>query len=234
MPEEDEGHAAPPQQAAAAQPSGFDVRTTFRVYVITPPHSPKQNYDTTAQHLENGHPPIPDFAAHDDSQDFHRSEPEIHVDAPSTPPPEIVRRQEPVRQESPPEPEPPVVNVNVHTPQPVVAQPPPPPPPAPVTLDPNPELVAKLNDAHAEIERLRNLISSMPDPSTAPPTAISATTTTELRHRKRALSDDGSTLGPETDVGSYVDDGVMQPEGVPLQVVIVIALGVFITTYLFF
>jgi vesicle-associated membrane protein-associated protein A len=93
-------------------------------------------------------------------------------------------------------------------------------------VDPNPELVAKLNEAQAEIERLRKLISSMPTPSTV----STETSPTEVRRRTRALSDDGSV----TEVGSYVEEGVMQPEGVPLQVVIVIALGVFVTTYLFF
>ena len=88
-----------------------------------------------------------------------------------------------------------------------------------------------LSERDAEIERLRGIISSMPDPSTAP----SATaTTTEFRRRTRALSDDGSTISPETDVGSYVEDAMVQPDGVPLQVVIIVALGVFITTYLFF
>jgi hypothetical protein len=39
--------------------------------------------------------------------------------------------------------------------------------------------------------------------------------------------------GTETEVSSYVDEPY-QPEGVPLQIVIIIALGVFVTTYLFF
>ena len=108
-----------------------------------------------------------------------------------------------------------------------------------VKQDPNPELIKKLEDAHAEIERLRSIIASMPEPSVAPTTVTSAT---ELRHRRRApMSDDGSstydgrsTYDGQTEVGSYVGSEISSPDGVPLQVVIIIALGVFVTTYLFF
>ena len=117
--------------------------------------------------------------------------------------------------------------------------PPSPPPPAPAVLPPVPiaaaaepqaqasaELEAKYNEAQAEIQRLRALLATAPDPSSAP------TEATGLRRRNRALSDDGSTTG--TDIGTMIDDHVVSPEGVPLQVVLIIALGVFITTYLFF
>jgi hypothetical protein len=88
----------------------------------------------------------------------------------------------------------------------------------------NAEILAKYNAAQAEIERLRALLAAVP--SSSP---------TELRRRTRALSDDGSTMA-ETDVGvsTTMDDGPLHQEGVPLQVVVIIALGVFITTYLFF
>ena len=143
-----------------------------------------------------------------------------------------------------------IVNVSVHAPPPARPSPPPSPPvrvaPPPVVVqDPNPELVKKLEEAQAEIERLRQLIASMPEPSVAPTTITSAT---ELRPRRRGpVSDDGSSTydgrtydgrstydDGRTDVGSYVGSEVGQPEGVPLQVVIIIALGVFVTTYLFF
>lgn len=88
----------------------------------------------------------------------------------------------------------------------------------------NAELEAKYNDAQAEIQRLRALLAAAPEPSSAPP---------GLRRRNRALSDDGSTISG-TDIGTMIDDHVVSPEGVPLQVVLIIALGVFITTYLFF
>jgi hypothetical protein len=84
----------------------------------------------------------------------------------------------------------------------------------------NEELAVKLNSAMAEIERLRAALATA---SVAPPS--------EVRQRRKALSDDGSVA--ETDV-TTVDEGQYQQEGVPLQVVVIIALGVFITTYLFF
>jgi len=89
------------------------------------------------------------------------------------------------------------------------------------------ELAAKLKSAIAEIERLRAILASAPDP-TSPPS------TEPHRREKKALSDDGSTVAG-TEVGTvFIDDHSLQPEGVPLQVVLIIALGVFITTYLFF
>lgn len=111
-----------------------------------------------------------------------------------------------------------VVNVNVHPPQ----SPSPPPLPA-LQPQPDAEIIARFNEAQAEIERLRALLAAVP---TSPPP-------TEIRRRTRALSDDGSTMA-DTDVGTMVDDGPIHQDGVPLQVVVIIALGVFITTYLFF
>ena len=142
----------------------------------------------------------------------------------------------PVEEDYPPEVlEPTYVNVNVHAQSPPT---PPPPAPAPVPIpiipDPNEEILVQLKAANAEIERLRTIISSMPDPSTIEPETVVTSAPSEFRRRTRAYSDDGSTLAPETDIGSYVDDGIGQPDGVPLQIVIVIALGVFVTTYLFF
>ena len=124
-----------------------------------------------------------------------------------------------------------VINVNVHSPQP------PPPPPAPVVAlaassDPNPEFIAKYKDAQAEIQRLRSLLAAVPDPSSV---ASSGTSPTELRERqhrsKGPRSDDGTVIDSEV---TYVSDASLQPEGVPLQIVVIIASLVFITTYLFF
>lgn len=121
-----------------------------------------------------------------------------------------------------------MINVNVHSPQP------PPPAPAlvaPVPSEPNPEFVAKYQGAQAEIQRLRALLAAVPDPSSV---ASSGTSPTELRERhrsSRAQSDEGTVIGSEA---TYVSDASFQPEGVPLQVVVIIALLVFITTYLFF
>ncbi|KZT11906.1 VAMP-associated protein [Laetiporus sulphureus 93-53] len=156
-------------------------------------------------------------------------EEEQHHDASSTPPQPTIHVQDEQSAPEAPESDVGIVNVNVLTPQPPALSSSAP-APAP---NKNADLQARLREAQAEIERLRNLISSMPEPSTAPTTL--STTSTELR-RRRPLSttDAGSTLDGETEVGTYIEEAVAPPEGVPLQVVIVIALGVFITTYLFF
>ncbi|KAI0076332.1 VAMP-associated protein [Panus rudis PR-1116 ss-1] len=161
-----------------------------------------------------------------------------------------------------PTPQAPLVNVNVHTPP----TPPPAPVPAPIPAASQAtqqaqqeqerriaQLAADLKHANEEIERLRNLISSMPDPSTLAPTSTvsyddsgSTITPSEFGIRRRSrggpttvFSDDDGTStigGAETEIGSYVDEGILtgHQEGVPLQIVILIALGVFVTTYLFF
>lgn len=175
---------------------------------------------------------MPSFSQHEELHPEHSEEHEVHVDAPTAPPePQHHQQRTPV-EESPIE-QPAVVNVNVHQPPPPAAAPVPTPAPAPAPVaDDSKELSEKLSTAYAEIERLRLLISTMPEPSTAP--TFTSGTPTELRRRNRAISDDGSTLGPESDVGTYVEEGIMQPDGVPLQVVVVVMLGVFIVTYLFF
>lgn len=101
----------------------------------------------------------------------------------------------------------------------------------PSTLAPSPpnnELLIKYKEAEAEIERLRGLLAAA-----APPPEVSPEVP-ELRRRTRRLSDD-ETIAPGSDVGTMIgEDVALQQEGVPLQVVVIIALGVFITTYLFF
>ncbi|KAF7346405.1 MSP domain-containing protein [Mycena sanguinolenta] len=84
-------------------------------------------------------------------------------------------------------------------------------PPAPAPTD---EYATKYADAQAEIERLRKLLAESQPPA-------------ELRRRSRKLSD-----ATAVDV-AVLEEAAIQ-EGVPLQVVVIIALGVFITTYLFF
>jgi len=122
-----------------------------------------------------------------------------------------------------------IVNVNVHQPSPPSSPPPPPPPQA---AQFNRELELKLSDAQAEIQRLRTLLAAVPDPSSTAPESVAPS---EFR-RRYATSDDGaSTYYGETEVGTAVErETVIHQDGVPLQVVIIIALGVFITTYLFF
>jgi len=80
----------------------------------------------------------------------------------------------------------------------------------------NEELYAKYNHAQVEIERLKEQVASL----------------SELRRRPRAISDDGSTVA--SDIQTIVEEGPIHQEGVPLQVVVIIAFGVFIMTYLFF
>lgn len=127
-----------------------------------------------------------------------------------------------------------IVNVNVHQPSPP-SSPPPPPPPA---VQINRELELKLTDAQAEIQRLRALLAAVPDPSSTAPESVApeSVAPSEFRRRYTASSDDGaSTYYGGTEVGTVVDrETVIHQDGVPLQVVIIIALGVFITTYLFF
>jgi vesicle-associated membrane protein-associated protein A len=122
-----------------------------------------------------------------------------------------------------------VINVNVHS------QPPPPVPAPPVvpalSSEPNSEFLTKYKDAQAEIQRLRSLLAAVPDPSSV---ASSGTSPTQLRERHRSKeprSDEGTVIDSEV---TYVSDASLQPEGVPLQIVVIIASLVFITTYLFF
>lgn len=92
--------------------------------------------------------------------------------------------------------------------------------PAPVIITKenplNEEMYAKYNHAQLEIERLKEQVASL----------------SELRRRPRALSDDGSTVA--SDIQAIVEESPLHQEGVPLQVVVIIAFGVFIMTYLFF
>jgi hypothetical protein len=124
-----------------------------------------------------------------------------------------------------------VVNVNVHSPSP------PPSPPVARVPSINKELEAKYIAAQDEIQRLRDLLAAVPDPSSLAPESIAPTSIAPSDFRRRhtsALSDDGETYAG-SDVGTMVEhDSVIHQEGVPLQVVVIIALGVFITTYLFF
>ena len=80
----------------------------------------------------------------------------------------------------------------------------------------NEELYSKYNHAQLEIERLKEQVTAL----------------SELRRRPRAISDDGSTVA--SDIQTFVEENPIHQEGVPLQVVVIIAFGVFIMTYLFF
>lgn len=151
----------------------------------------------------------------------------------SSPHPAPAAELEPVHE---PIPEP--IHEPIHEPAPVAQEPVHEPVPAPVpvpVLPPQPEpiiitrenpvneeLYAKFNMAQAEIERLQAQIAALSTPAAQ-----------ELRRRTRKLSDPDSIAA--SDVQTIVEGGEsLQQEGVPLQVVVVIALGVFVMTYLFF
>lgn len=105
--------------------------------------------------------------------------------------------------------------------------------------DVNAELESKYKEATLEIERLQALLASAPDPTSLAPSEVPS----GVRRRGYALSDDGtstfddgaSSYDDRTDVGTAMTDvSSHTTEGVPLQVVLIISIGVFITTYLFF
>ncbi|KAJ4491396.1 PapD-like protein [Lentinula edodes] len=164
-----------------------------------------RQFDTVRQQpTVNGHD-IPEFALEGEPSTLQHPEEEEHHDA---------HEEVPV----------PPVSVFVQPPPPEVAVPESATPAiAPVTstpvVPPLPDLTEELMDARAEIDRLRSLLAAA-----APPA--------ELRQRTRRLSDD-ITIAP-SDVGTMVEELPMPQDGVPLQVVVIISLGVFIMTYLFF
>ncbi|KAG8796645.1 phosphatidylinositol-binding protein scs2 [Ceratobasidium sp. 428] len=139
---------------------------------------------------------------------------------------------EPLKEEKPSQPN--VVNINVVTPSN-------PPTPGPIPTDhhhvsnnKNDAAFAELNQRYAEaqieINRLRGLLASIPP--AAPGGGL-------RRRSNKFTSDDGSTVVGDdvSEEGTIIETDTMtvqQPEGVPLQLVVLIALGVFITTYLFF
>jgi len=165
-------------------------------------------YQTAPRAANGGAPPIPDF---DETRNMTAAEIEQHD-------------YEETQEDMPAADSAPVVNVAVHPP-------PRDPSPAPQRIPSrshDEDLDGKLHEANAEINRLRALLATMPEPSKATSTQVSSEP--ELRRRHRPAS---TVIGSETDVSSYVDEP-LQPDGVPLQIVIIIALGVFVTTYLFF
>jgi len=134
--------------------------------------------------------------------------------------PQPIPESDPQFEETREEAEPaPVVNVAVHHP-----------PPRQQTPQPfrDRDLNEKLAEATAEINNLRTLLASMPGP-----TAKDELHSEPSGMRKRHHRSPSTVAGTETDVSTYVDEPY-QPDGVPLQIVIIIALGVFVTTYLFF
>ncbi|KAK0464390.1 PapD-like protein [Desarmillaria tabescens] len=175
-----------------------------------------QQYDTVRQVPITNGAPIPEFNQSTSQErsltppnDFSAAREEEHHEEPPSepaPPPPVSVFVQPA-----PEPAPPVEHPSTLAPTP-----------------PNDEVLIKYKEAEAEIERLRGLLAAA-----APPLEV-LPETTELRRRTRRLSDD-MTIAPGSEVGTMIgEDVALQQDGVPLQVVVIIALGVFITTYLFF
>ncbi|KAJ7259508.1 PapD-like protein [Mycena haematopus] len=198
-----------------------------------------QRFDTVRQHPSANGETAPDLASSaprpsTPPADFSNAHEEPHeeiqpsFEAPGvviTPPEPYVPS---VRETTPPAPAPAPVPVPVPADLPVAptvsSQAPTPPVvrtpsvPTPVSLPsplpPSDDYAAKYTEAQAEIERLRKLLAESQPPA-------------ELRRRTRKLSD-----ATAVDV-AVLEEAAIQ-EGVPLQIVVIIALGVFITTYLFF
>lgn len=86
-------------------------------------------------------------------------------------------------------------------------------------------------DALAEIARLQGELSAATVVAQQQPVGVRRRTTT------RVVSEDGETVNDgASDDGTAVDtiNGPLQTEGVPINIVAVIAVAVFLATYLFF
>lgn len=190
-------------------------------------------FDTVKSHpATNGHSvdPIPDFTALNGQESFHnvptlQSEPEVEARS-GSPTGDFTVAHEEAHEEPYHAPSThralEVADTSVQTQPPQL----PPSPPVMIPIFESRELQAKYDDAQAEIARLRALLAAVPD---------NASSVSGLRRRTNGLSadDDGtsSTMGG-TEVGTAFTEAPQ--EGVPLQVVVIVALAVFITTYLFF
>jgi len=98
----------------------------------------------------------------------------------------------------------------------------------------NEELFAKFNQTVAEMDGMQALIATLQQQlKQAQEAAAAPPPVQELRRRTRRVSDADSAAPSEA--MTMVEDVVpIQQEGVPLNVVVLISLLVFITTYLFF
>ncbi|KAF9013237.1 PapD-like protein [Cyathus striatus] len=178
------------------------------------PAPPENTYRTIT-------PPADFSVAREESHESHppHREPEVRSSSPPAPAPAPVTEPAPLHV-------PPPAAPSASVPISIYATAPSAPAPAPVPIHETSEfqeLMAQYRQAQLEIERLRTALSTVGN-STAPPP-------TELRRRTRVLSDVGSAT--DTDVQTVVDDLPLRQEGVPLEIVAFVALGVFLTTYLF-
>ncbi|KAJ7612419.1 PapD-like protein [Mycena rosella] len=223
--EDEEGQTNMSSMIAPAGDSRYD--TVRQHPAVNGETAPEQNRSASGPRPST--PPGDFSAAHEETHDEPAS---ISYDAPGvivTPPPEASapapeHEPEPVPAAPVPVPVPVSMPTPVSMPVPLAAPAPTPPMartpsiPTPVDLPaplpPVDDYASKYAEAQAEIERLRVLLATSQPP-------------TELRRRTRRLSD-------ETAVDVAVLEEAPIQEGVPLQIVVIIALGVFITTYLFF
>ncbi|CAK5284096.1 unnamed protein product, partial [Mycena citricolor] len=212
--EDEEVHANPSSMIA---PGGDTHFATVRQ------HNPPVNGEVATE-IERPSSPPGDFSnANEVPHDEHPS-----FEAPGvivTPPPADPITLKPEQEiKSAPEPEPtpvppPVAKPAASTPTPPVVRTASIPTPVVERQPPAEDYALKWTQAQAEIERLRAMLAA---PAPAP--------VTEMRRRTRRVSD---TSAGTTAVDFAPQETTIQ-EGVPLQVVVIIALGVFITTYLFF
>jgi hypothetical protein len=134
----------------------------------------------------------------------------------------IVPRSEPAPTQSEPEPAP-----AISAPQPLV-----------ITRENpvNEELFVKYNQAMTEVDRLQAFIASLQQQLKAAEDAASTVPppppVSELRRRPRRSSNADSVAHSEA--VTMVEEVQIHSDGVPLNVVVAIALVVFVTTYLFF
>lgn len=104
----------------------------------------------------------------------------------------------------------------------------------------NEELFVKYNQAMGEVDRLHAFVASLQQQLKLAEEAAEAASTvpvppppaSELRRRTRRLSD-ADSVAPSGSV-TMVEEVQIHSDGVPLNVVVVVALVVFVTTYLFF
>jgi len=170
----------------------------------------------TVRGSQNGHPNVLDAFV-----PIHRtSSPGQHERSPSPAQGDYIIAHEDTTQHEThygdaPSPAPGVVNINVHSPSRI----------------PDDGQQGRYAEAQQEIERLKALVANLAS------SAQNQASEAGLRRRTRALTDDGSFIGDSVGDDETVVErstSVATESGVPLQVVIIIALGVFVTTYLFF
>jgi hypothetical protein len=209
-----EPHAGPPptadQDEVARQDSQDSTATaalSVPVTVEPPAEEPEHRPSTPVIHDLDTSVPVP--AAEEVAENEKPAE-------------AIVPRSEPAPTQSEPEPAP-----AISAPQPLV-----------ITRENpvNEELFVKYNQAMTEVDRLQAFIASLQQQLKAAEDAASTVPppppVSELRRRPRRSSNADSVAHSEA--VTMVEEVQIHSDGVPLNVVVAIALVVFVTTYLFF